>query len=408
LFPHCPTASVQSFHAHRHAHTAADAQRGEALLRAAALHLVDQRVEDAGARSTDRVANGDRPAVDVDDVGVPAHVLVDRAGLRREGLVGLDEIEVADRPAGLLQRPARGRDRPRAHDRRIDAGGRPRGDAGNRRDAAPGGFRLGHQQRAGCAVVDAGSVAGGDGALLVEGGLQLLHGVDGGAVADVFVLIDHGVALAALHGEGDDLVLEPAGLLGGFRLVLRGERELVLVVTGDLELLGDVLGGVAHVVAVEGVPQPILDHRVDHLEVAHLDAGAQMLRMRRQRHRLLAAGHDDLRVSGGDLLHAKRDGAQARAADLVKPPGRRTLRQAGMDRRLAGRVLALGRSQHLAEDHLVDLAGLDAGPHQQFANDGGAQLMRGGRREGPVERTDRGARGAGDDDRIGCGHFVLR
>jgi hypothetical protein len=28
--------------------------------------------------------------------GIPAHVLVDRAGLRGEGLVGLDEVEVVD------------------------------------------------------------------------------------------------------------------------------------------------------------------------------------------------------------------------------------------------------------------------------------------------------------------------
>ena len=61
-------------------------------------------------------------------------------------------------------------------------------------------------------------------------------------------------------------------------LFCEATRELVLLLAGDLELPGDVLGGVAHVVAVEGVPQPVLDHRVDHLEVAHLDAGAQMLR----------------------------------------------------------------------------------------------------------------------------------
>ena len=40
--------------------------------------------------------------------------------------------------------------------------------------------------------------------------------------------------------------------------------------------MGDVLGGVAHVVAVEGIPQPVLDHRVDHLRVAHLGAVTQM------------------------------------------------------------------------------------------------------------------------------------
>ena len=72
--------------------------------------------------------------------GVPAEVLVDRAGLRRERLVGFDQVEVVVLPAGLLERGARGRDRPGAHDRGIDAGLRPRHDARERRLAELGGF----------------------------------------------------------------------------------------------------------------------------------------------------------------------------------------------------------------------------------------------------------------------------
>jgi hypothetical protein len=64
-----------------------------------------------------------------------------------------------------------------------------------------------------------------------------------------------GVALAALDGEGDDLVGELPGLLRGLGLVLGGHGELVLLLAGDLPLVGDVLGGLAHVVAVEGVPK---------------------------------------------------------------------------------------------------------------------------------------------------------
>ena len=130
---------------------------------------------------------------------------------------------------------------------------------------------------------------------------------------------------------------------------------------GDLELAGDVLGRVAHVVAVEGVPQAVLDHGVDHREVAHLHAAAEMRAVRRHRHRFLPAGDDDVGVAGGDLLHAERDGAQPRAAELVQAPGGGLLRQAGADRRLAGRVLALAGGQDLAEDDLVDLVRLDLG-----------------------------------------------
>ena len=59
-------------------------------------------------------------------------------------------------------------------------------------------------------------------------------------------------------------------------------------------LRGDVLGGRAHVVAVEGIPQAVLDHGVDQFERAHLGAAAQVLRVRRHAHRLLAARDHDL------------------------------------------------------------------------------------------------------------------
>src|SRR6266704_2772058 len=88
--------------AHCDAHAAADAQRGEALLGIALLHLVQQRDQHTGAGSADRVADRDRTAVDVDLGSIPAEILVDRTGLRGESLVGLDQIEVADVPAGLL------------------------------------------------------------------------------------------------------------------------------------------------------------------------------------------------------------------------------------------------------------------------------------------------------------------
>ena len=54
-----------------------------------------------------------------------------------------------------------------------------------------------HQHQGGGAVVDAGGVGGGDGAVLVEGGAQLGDAVERGAVADVFVLGDDDVALLA-------------------------------------------------------------------------------------------------------------------------------------------------------------------------------------------------------------------
>ena len=76
------------------------------LLRARALHLVQQGGQDARAGRADRVADGDGAAVDVDLGRIEAQLAHHAERLGGEGLVGLDQVEVADLPAGLLQRLA--------------------------------------------------------------------------------------------------------------------------------------------------------------------------------------------------------------------------------------------------------------------------------------------------------------
>src|SRR3974377_690401 len=97
------------FHAHRNAHAAANAKSSEALFGVSLLHLIEQRHQHPAARCPDRVPNRNRSAIDVDLRSVPAKVLVDGTGLRGEGFVRFDEIEIADAPAGFFQRRARSR-----------------------------------------------------------------------------------------------------------------------------------------------------------------------------------------------------------------------------------------------------------------------------------------------------------
>src|SRR5262245_10404122 len=106
--------------AHGDGHAAADAERGKTLLGIALLHLVQQRDEHACAGSTDRMADGDGAAIDVDLAGVPGEVLVHCQGLCGESLIGLDQVEIADVPASFLQGFARSGDRPRPHDLGIN------------------------------------------------------------------------------------------------------------------------------------------------------------------------------------------------------------------------------------------------------------------------------------------------
>ena len=198
--------------------------------------------------------------------------------------------------------------------------------------------------------------------------------------------------------------LKRPALIAASALFCERDRERVLLLARDLILLGDVLGGVAHVVAVERVPQAVLDHGVDELEIAHLLAGAQVGGVRRLAHALLAAGDHDPAVALPDRLKAERHRAQARAAQLVDAPGRHLDRDAGVDRGLARRVLALAGGQDLAHHHLGHLGRLDPAALERGADRDLAEIVRRHARERAVEAADRRPRGTGNDD---LGHAYL-
>ena len=342
------------------------------------------------------MADGDSAAIDVHFGGIPAQLLVDGTGLGGERLIGLDQVEILGLPARLLQRLAGGGNGTGAHNLGIHAGLGPAGDAGQRRQAARGGILGAHQHQRRGAVIEARGIARRHGAVLCKSRTQSRHRLERGAVADVFVCVHHGFALAVLHRHGRNLVLEAAGFPRRFRLVLGGDGEFVLFFAGDLPLLRDILGGVAHVIAVKGIPQSILDHGVDQIEVAHFLTGAQISGMGGLAHGFLAAGHHDAAVAIPDCLSAQRHGAQAGTAHHVDAPGGCADRQARSDGRLARRILALGRRQHLAQDHFADIAGVHLGPAQRRLDHHLAQLMRRQARKCSIERAHRRARARND------------
>lgn len=122
--------------------------------------------------------------------------------------------------------------------------------------------------------------------------------------------------------------------------------------------------------------------------------------MRCHGHGSLTTGHDDLRITGCDLLHAERHGAKTGAAELVETPGGCLLRHACLHGRLTGRVPAFTGGQHLAEDHLVHFLRLYPGARKNSADRSRSQFMGSDIGKGAIEGTDRGACGTGDDD--GC------
>jgi hypothetical protein len=253
-------------------------------------------------------------------------------------------------------------------------------------------------------IIDPGGIARGDGAVLGEGGTEFRQYFDGGSGARILILVDDLIAFARLDRHPDDLVGETSRLLRGNSTLLRAGRELVLVVACDLIFLGDVLGGIAHVIAVEGIPQPVLDHGVDHLDVAHLGAVAEVEAMGTETHALLAAGNDDRRIAGRDLLRTERHRTQARAAHLIDDIGGGRDRQAGGQGRLSRRVHALPRGEDLAHHHFRDLTRFDMAPLKRCGDGNGTELVGRERRQCAVERTDGRARRPHDDDFAGVAH----
>ncbi len=353
------------------------------------------------------MADGDGTAVNVHLGRIKLQFLDHTQRLGGEGFVRFDKVQILDRPTGLFQRAGRGRDRAGAHDGRIHTGGRPRGDAGQRFQTAPGGF-LGAHQHQGCRpVVDARGVGCRDRAILGEGRTQLLHGLDGGTVADVFVLIDNDVALAVRYGDRDDLVSEFAGLLCGLGLVLAGDGELVLFVAAQFPLVSNVLGGLAHVVAVEGIQQAVTQHVVFQGDRAHLVPVTQDLQVGSLRHGFLTTDDHDLGVALSHLLIAQSHGAQARAAQLVQRPGSGFLADARIDRSLTSGALTCTSLQHLPQDNLVHLFARNTGTLQRAPDGDLAQLGRWKAGKRAEEGADRGSGGRDDND-FGHGYSLHR
>ena len=234
---------------------------------------------------------------------------------------------------------------------------------------------------------------------------QLGERLQRAAAARRLVDLDDGVALATLDRHRDDL-LGQAAVVGRLdRALVAAQRPAVEVGAGDLELVADLGRLVEHLAPGERVRQPVVDHRVQRLGVAHAKAEAGLgQHVRRAGHRLHAAADADLDVARADLRVEDADGADAGGADLVDRLRGDLLRDAALDLRLARGDLALAGLQDLAHDHVLDLIPADVRALQRGLDRDAAQLRGVERGQAPAHLPDRGAGGAEDD---GLGHGLL-
>ena len=112
--------------------------------------------------AADGVADGDGAAVDVDLAHVEVQLTGDSDGLRGEGFVGLDEVDIVDGQAGLGHGLTGGGHGADAHDLGVDAALAPADELGHGLEVVLLHGLAGGEDDGGSAVVDAGGVAGGD------------------------------------------------------------------------------------------------------------------------------------------------------------------------------------------------------------------------------------------------------
>ncbi len=260
------------------------------------------------------------------------------------------------------------------------------------------GLGLAHDDDRGRAVGDLRGGAGGDRAVLGEGRAQLAEGLDGRLGADALVLGEEDrVALALRDLDRGDLGLEEAVLLGRGRTLVGLGTDLVLGRTSQAEAGVVLLGGLTHRNVLVRVGQAVVRHRVEHLDGAVLVALAGLReQVRGVRHGLLAAGDDDVELTGADQLVGQGDGVEPGEAHLVDGERGDVHRDAGLDRCLAGRDLPRPGLQHLAHDHVLDLVAADAGPVQRRLDGEAAEIGSGEALQG-AEEAAHGRTGARDD-----------
>ncbi len=327
---------------------------------------MDSRARQARAAGAEGMAERDGTAMRVHPGVVVAHAQLPqhRQALGGEGLVQLDDVHVAQVQAGAGQQLLHGGHGSDAHDPRLDPCGRHGDDAGARRQAVAPGRVLAGDQQGGSAVVHARCVAGSDGAGVAERGLQLRQRLHGG-FAGMLVTVYHGVALAALDGDGGYFLGKKRLGCGCFLLAPQGEG--VLVGSGDLVLLRHVLRRFRHGVGAmhrphQGVHEAPADGGVIDVRLAgegfgglgHYEGGAG--------HALDAAGEHQVGFAGAYGSGGGAYGIQAAAAQAVDGGAGHARGQAGQQQRHAGDVaVVLPRLVGAAQDAVVQHVPVHAG-----------------------------------------------
>ena len=215
----------------------------------------------------------------------------------------------------------------------------------------------------------------------------------------MLVGLEPGRALAARHLDRFDLRGEFAGSLGGAKPLLRAQSPLVLRLAAHLVFANEILRVPAGRLVGEGVIEPVAQHAVVKLPIAHAVAPAAARdEIGGQIHVLHTARDRYVEGAQCDLLRRRHDRLGARPADAVDRHRRNPYRQPGVNRGLAGGIHLAARLHDVAHDHGGDVVGFYSGALDRGFDHGGPKVDRGNILEATAERADRGANRPGEND----------
>ena len=216
-----------------------------------------------------------------------------------------------------------------------------------------------------------------------------------------------GLAAAIAQRDRRQLFLQASGLVGVVGALLRAQRELVLHLARDALLLGVKLGGVAPCTGRSSCPcsatisesSSLPSPRPTPQRMPRMTCGACDMDSMPPASTILASPSWIICAARDDRLHA-------RSAETVDGERRNFDGNSGFEGDVTRAVDGVARSLlRVAEDGVVDFAGLDAGAFHGFDGGDGAQFL-GGEVAKLSAVAAHGRAGAVDDSDINCVRHV--
>ena len=371
-----------------------------------ALQGIDQRRHQLGAARTERVAQRNRAAVDIELFRISSGVLEPRERDAGEGLVDFVKVDIGHAEPGALQSAVGGKQRLFEHDHRIARGHREVVDARQRGQAVGLQRRFGHHQHRRGTIADLARRSRGDRAIgreQLDAGDAFQRRIE----ADAFV---DGVQRCTFGGfdiHADDFLVERARLGRGNRLQVAIISEPVEIVLGEAVLLDDHLG--AHELA-EVDTRPLRLDPVGLVVEAFLHVQRDVGAHRHAGHAFNTAGDHHVLRSAHHGLGCKLDRLLAGAALAINRHRRGRLREqlARQHAHAANLHRLLARLTDAAGHHIIDGLGIDPAALDEGVERLGQQIHRVHPGQTPAAAAASGADRFDDIRSAHCSLLVFR